>query len=155
MYFYQCRDSVPHPDNVPCPSKVNEQAMPASQKFCRVNLKQSSRKIKVHNGPRHFALLCYAMYNFRRRRVDHHLLNADERRCPDRGTSESYGGQRRHCAVPTIRLERTGDSCTPYQGVANLRKFSRRSAAENRLLPQEKIAQTALPPVCRKTGRCG
>jgi hypothetical protein len=30
--FYQCRDSVPRPDNVPCFSKVNEQAMPASRR---------------------------------------------------------------------------------------------------------------------------
>jgi hypothetical protein len=30
--FYQCRDSVPRPDNVPCSSKVNEQAMPASRR---------------------------------------------------------------------------------------------------------------------------
>src|SRR5258707_15447554 len=31
-YFYQCRDSVPRPDNVRCSSKVDEQAMPASRR---------------------------------------------------------------------------------------------------------------------------
>jgi hypothetical protein len=31
-YFYQCRDSVPSLDNVPCSSEVNEQAMPASRR---------------------------------------------------------------------------------------------------------------------------
>jgi hypothetical protein len=31
-YFYQCRDSVPDPDNVPCSSEVNERAMPASRR---------------------------------------------------------------------------------------------------------------------------
>jgi hypothetical protein len=30
--FYQRRDSVPGHDNVPCSSKVNEQAMPASRR---------------------------------------------------------------------------------------------------------------------------
>src|SRR3954468_17236389 len=32
VLFYQCRDSVPDPDNVPCSSKVNEQPMPASRR---------------------------------------------------------------------------------------------------------------------------
>jgi hypothetical protein len=30
--FYKCRDSVADPDNVPCSSKVKEQAMPASRR---------------------------------------------------------------------------------------------------------------------------
>ncbi|HEV7599863.1 MAG TPA: hypothetical protein VGO49_06330, partial [Bradyrhizobium sp.] len=30
--FDHCRDSVPRLDNVPCPSKVNEQAMPAPRR---------------------------------------------------------------------------------------------------------------------------
>src|SRR3954466_9841171 len=31
--FDHCRDSVPRLDNVPCSSKVNEQAMPASRRI--------------------------------------------------------------------------------------------------------------------------